>query len=938
MISTWNSSRGPWDATSGNGCQMSSGQTGRNGKTTPGALPVGTKLGKYEIVAQLGAGGQSIVYKGYERLLDRYVAIKQVAPQLAADAESLDRIRQITRQLARVSCEQIATILDLMEEPAGVFLVMELVEGHTIATALEDNPGPVEPKAGLQIIWRIAAGLAAIHKAGIVHRDLKPGNIIVGEGMRVKITDFGVAARVGAATSMRLGTTKYMAPELFSSDPVDARADIYSLGMIAYEMLVGREKFNEIFHEIVRDPHSESLRWMKWHSSPEQLAPLLTEVNPEVPAALSAIVERMLTKNPDERFQSVEELGREIRASFSARAVSGEGPKRRRLSMDAAAEAERRGAGAGLVAAEASDLTLPPVAPESSEPATAEIPKMPMSRGKKLALIGIAAGILMVALVTALVIHSGRQQQFRKEAWGLYVAAEKHYSAGTKSEKRPEKQEAFEAALAEFGKVVAGYERKAPTVADRTRIMQFLCRAQLAVLAGNRQAAGDDLRSAIDLNRKLQAETNRAELLSWTRKMEEETDEFRDYWFRHLEYDRAMEDADKAADRGEFKDALAILNDKADPAAPLLDQRERVKSRRERILKEQKQQEYWEHIQNGDELAKKPDVDAALAAYDAAIEVLETARKNQSLPDDIYKDLKERAEKRKTTLRNETEFAKAIAQAKQAESKKSLLAAADAYEKANKYKPEKKLLEKAAKLRHDHYLALGSQHLKADRIREAETELKKAQSYLKSAAVEAQLAALQKKMTYRQLMSLGDRLLRQRNYEGALEKYVAASKFQSDGELRGKIGECNFNLSLRKAEGFRQQQKWAEALREYNRAKRHKPDRSAEVDARIDLVKTEQAYAAYMAAAEEARKKGNWVDALANLQQAKAKLARPEVDEKIKQVRYEQYLAQGVRAMEDGDYAGAKAYLNLARNVKATAEVDKLIAECEKQLGGSAER
>jgi serine/threonine protein kinase len=202
---------------------MSGSGTGGKATGSAGGLPVGSKLGKYEIAERLGAGGEAIVYKGRDPLLDRYVAIKQVAPQLAEDEKFLDRFRDVVRRLSRLGCEEIVTIYELIEDENGT---LEFVEGHSIETTLATQPGPVEPKAVLQILWRIAAGLAQIHKAGIIHRDIKPANIIVGEGLRVKITDFGVAARAGVPASMRLGTTKYMAPELFAGTQVDGRADI----------------------------------------------------------------------------------------------------------------------------------------------------------------------------------------------------------------------------------------------------------------------------------------------------------------------------------------------------------------------------------------------------------------------------------------------------------------------------------------------------------------------------------------------------------------------------------------------------------------------------------------------------------------------------------------------------------------------------------------
>ena len=176
-------------------------------------LPAGTKVGKYEVKERLGMGGQAIIYKCYDSILDRYVAIKQISPHLAEDPKFLKRFRREAQILARLGAEQpaIVTLHDVVEDERGLFIVMEYVEGHSLETILASNDEPIEPKAVLQILFRLAAALYDVHAAGIIHRDIKPGNIIIQEGLRPKITDFGVAASITGQTSMVMGTTKYMA-------------------------------------------------------------------------------------------------------------------------------------------------------------------------------------------------------------------------------------------------------------------------------------------------------------------------------------------------------------------------------------------------------------------------------------------------------------------------------------------------------------------------------------------------------------------------------------------------------------------------------------------------------------------------------------------------------------------------------------------------------
>ena len=142
---------------------MANEQTGQTGQTGGVGLPKGARVGKYEIVERLGMGGQAVVYKGYDSLLDRYVALKQISAHLASDEKFLERFRKEAQILAKLGGEQesIVTIHELIEEERGLFIVMEYLAGHSLETVLEDTKGPSEPKAVLQIIWRLAAAAAA---------------------------------------------------------------------------------------------------------------------------------------------------------------------------------------------------------------------------------------------------------------------------------------------------------------------------------------------------------------------------------------------------------------------------------------------------------------------------------------------------------------------------------------------------------------------------------------------------------------------------------------------------------------------------------------------------------------------------------------------------------------------------------------------------------
>ena len=515
------------------------------GQGKPGqavGIPAGDKIGKYEVLRRLAIGGQAIVYQCKDPMLDRLVAVKQISTHLAEDANFLARFRKEAQVLARVGSTQpaVVTIHELIEDPRGLFIVMEFVEGPSLEQVLADNPGPVETKAVLQVLWRLAAALHDVHAAGIVHRDIKPGNIIVCPGLRPKITDFGVAATMTGQTSMVLGTTKYMAPELSEGGQVDGRADMYSLGFIAYEMLVGREKFNEIFADIVRDKHSEALRWMKWHGNESLSAPPVSEVNPAVPDKLSDIVARMIAKDPDQRFESMEQLGRAIKTTFSPKARPAApvpaGPG------GAVLDSVRHGGGIGPED-EGDRLVV------TQEPATAPLPKSSLSTRTKLVLAGVAVAAL-VAIGIIFGVQQHRDEQRRVEqAQGMYAQAANQYT-----------QRDYDAALKGF---TVTAERYGDTVAGhKAQVMAHLAGARLALESSQWPQLSQELSQAGERLRRLQSRSEEGSALyDWTRKVDQEVADFEIYQALTRGFREAVAAARNRLAEGQYDQARKVFEE-----------------------------------------------------------------------------------------------------------------------------------------------------------------------------------------------------------------------------------------------------------------------------------------------------------------------------------------------------------------------------------------
>jgi tRNA A-37 threonylcarbamoyl transferase component Bud32 len=509
----------------------------------------GEEIGRYEVVARLAIGGQSIIYKCHDPALDRLVAIKQISTHLAEDKMFLDRFRTEAQILARLGAEQpeVVTIHDLLENKQGLYIVMEFVEGISLERTLSTNPGPVELKATLQVLWRLCSALHTVHSAGVIHRDIKPSNIIIADGLRPMITDFGVAATSSGEASMVMGSTKYMAPELFTGGYVDGRADMYSLGFIAYEMLVGREKFNEIFADIVRDRTAEKVRWMKWHSNPKVSAPPPHEVNAAVPIALSNIVVKMMAKDSEKRFEGMEALGRAIKLTFRPGAKPAGAPGGPESQVPIATQVDADGV----------PIAVDPVTGRPApilnieDAATAPIPKRQLSRGVK---IGLAAAALLL-VVGGLVINALRTGQDIDER---KILAGKAYKVARVTYKDDQNYSSAEGLFLAVRKDFPN-----TTYAEPSLVYIHMCRAYIAVQNRDWARAYKEENTASDMTIKIQKKAIKDSALDiWSGKMKSSIIAFASIRLEKKAFSEAMDHAEGIFATGQYDLAIGYLNNK----------------------------------------------------------------------------------------------------------------------------------------------------------------------------------------------------------------------------------------------------------------------------------------------------------------------------------------------------------------------------------------
>jgi eukaryotic-like serine/threonine-protein kinase len=351
--------------------------------------------GRYRLESKLGSGGMSTVYLAIDEVLDRAVAIKLLHREISEEEDQLERFRREARSAARLSHPNLVGVIDAGEDDGRPYIVFEYIEGRTLKRRIQDEGSlPVDEAVAYAI--EIGRGLTAAHARKLVHRDVKPQNVLIDPDGRAKVTDFGIARSLESkgltATGRVLGTTDYVSPEQAMGEDVDERSDVYSLGVVLYEMLTGEVPFQAETQVGVA---------MKHVNEP---MPDVQAKRPEVSASVAAVVDRATTKDPRDRYSTVAEAVRDLEQTLEV-------------------EAARRGGTSGEATSVLDSVQ------SRGEP----------GRRRRFSVRGIALAILILALAAAAVVLATRLDlNDSSSPGGAKGTSEVRLSGGAASEFDPE--------------------------------------------------------------------------------------------------------------------------------------------------------------------------------------------------------------------------------------------------------------------------------------------------------------------------------------------------------------------------------------------------------------------------------------------------------------------------------------------------------------------
>ncbi len=844
-------------------------------------LKPGDKLDKYDVLEQIGAGGMSIVWKGYDGLLDQYVAIKQVTPDAAGAGRDEEDFRERFRQEATLqkrvagNHKHLVKVIDVIEEQRGLFLIMEFVDGQSLEQLLEQNAGPIESRQALGIVAATAVALDEIHKHGIVHRDLKPSNILLPTDGGLKVCDFGLAAVMSEQGAPSAGSVRYMAPELFREEQVDARADIYALGMIAYEMLAGRPDFKDAFKVVLRDQRNQALRWMKWHTNERVNAPALNERNSDIPPTLAELVARMMEKDPGKRIASAQELLAAIKRHFSGKS---------------AAPAAGRPVAAGVPGG-----SQAPIAPAEK---TAALPtRKGMNPAVKVLIFSAAAMVMFgisffaISALTDANTKKAEEQALMQKATDIRGKASKAHKEQRWMTSRKHWQELQD--------LVPDHPKYS---AEATAGINFAA-ANLHYQGRRYQDALAALKAADD-----EGVIPREQVYALEK----------DITHRQA-FDLGFSAAQEQVDKGDYRFARDKLYRLERTAQLKPDETERIRDLGARI----------------EQLRRQRAILAELAAAKAELEAerepplplaTRRARAIAVLKEALTKYSDHRLEDMLAQLQDDVTFAAATAAAGRlkAQGDSAIPQTIAAYQKLKELRDDPTYDQQINLLRSRQAYLAGKALEDGGNPTAAVAKYKEARTFAENDDARLAIARIEKLSELQSYINSGDGAFAAENYPTAIAHYKKAQSLGAGPEIQAKIDQANVFIALADAERHLRAGEFDKSFEALARVEALDPNNSRAA-ALKQAAETWKAYITIRDRGDALRKQGELGRAIVEYRNARKIQATKEINQRLNDTEYESLVAQARRDMESRNYKAARGMLETALRAKQTEEAQDLL-------------
>jgi len=825
------------------------------------------KLSQFQIVRRLSAGTHAVSWLGRDPVLRRDVLIKQILTENASEAfrqhfdEHVRSLRPISDQ-----SPHLPGIIEGIHDTRGTFLVRQYVPGKSLADATAQRDEPASARGALHVLTGLGQALETIHTADLRHGNIKPANVLLARDGSIQLADTGVARLAAEEQALSLEAARYLAPELCRGEEADGRADLYALGFLLYELLAGPRGFERAFQSVLRDQRQQAMRWIKWHTNPRLTAPPLRELNPTVPETLSALIERLMEKDPAKRVPSASDLNHAIERHFSKRAEEAPEPT-------AAAYAD----------------TDPKALPDS-EPSgpTADEPAPNTWRGWIAG--GALAASLAVAGVLGYTLLEQNGQQRIHQAQALLEEAQSHYGTGDFTKARDQHQQVLKQLPADHalhGEARAGllaakvqlaleddaYQQARQTLTEleqldaasaqrlrrlRERVdsaasfAEAVQRVEAEIEAGN----FDEARNRIAQWRELSLAADERQTLE---QLHRRTTAMQ----RQQQAERAIAEAREYATQGNRQQALEHLREARD--------RYDTASLREAIDRIERQREVDQLTAQARQAQDTDNHERAVSLYKEAVERMETEALKQKL--------------------RSAQAQAAIARGRRLARADNRIAAREAFNEALGY------VEKDSR-----------PHQTAQReLRELEVATERTS-----------------------LVQMGDKALAEEQYDVAVRQYERAVELEEgddDRNVRGKLRRARLQHLLEQGDRALHEGAYDRAEDLYQQAQAMEPDKE-KVKQGLARAQDHLAYREHLMAGDRHREAGRYVEAKRAYSRARDVLETREAKQRLDDAEYQQLLVQAEDYIERGEWEPARATLLTIQNrLRDSERVRQLLQE-----------